>query len=142
MPKRRSQISKLPKEIRLQVNMMLEESATYQTISDWLASKGYPDISTDCLYHWEEGGFQDWLNSQSQLDHARGLREWATTAAADSDAVSLPLAYVIYAGAQLKALVDEIDAARAKESLCELPEHYAKLFNSLARFAKLAHDMD
>ena len=142
MVKRRSKICKLPKDIRHQVNVMLDEEATYQTIIDWLASKGFSGITPDCLYQWKEGGFQDWLSRQAQLDIARGLRDWATTAAAETDSVSLPLAYVLYAGAQLKTLVDDIDALRTKESLSDHPEHYAKLFNSFARFAKLAFEMD
>lgn len=142
MRKRRSNICKLPKEIRTQVNVMLDEEATYQTIIDWLESKGFTGFTPDCLYQWKEGGFQDWLNRQTQLENARGLREWATTAAAENESASLPLAYVLYAGAQLKLLVDDIDALRTKESLGDHPESYAKLFNSLARFAKLAFEMD
>jgi len=142
MIKRRSKISKLPKDIRNQVNVMLDEEATYQTIIDWLESKGYSGFTGDCLYQWKEGGFQDWLNKQAQLESARSLREWATTAHAEGQAVSLPLAYVTFAGAQLKTLLDQFDALQAKGSLVEHPEEYARLFNSFARFAKLAFEME
>ncbi|HTD87840.1 MAG TPA: hypothetical protein VK850_14785, partial [Candidatus Binatia bacterium] len=77
-----------------------------------------------------------------RIESARSLRDWATTVAADTGQASLPTAYVLYASAQLRTLVDDIDESRAKESLSDHPEHYAKLFNSFARFAKLAFEME
>jgi hypothetical protein len=76
MIKRRSKIAKLPKDIQFQVNTMIDEGATYPSIVDWLAAKGYPDITVDTLYQWKEGGFQDWLAQQQQTERARALFQW------------------------------------------------------------------
>ena len=48
----------------------------------------------------------------------------------------------MFASAQLRRLVKDIDAMEAKASLSEHPEEWARLFNSLARFAKLAVEME
>jgi hypothetical protein len=142
MIKRRSKVAKLPKEMQHQVNTMLDEGATYQSIVDWLASKGFSDFTVDCLYQWKEGGFQDWLANQQRLEQTHGLRQWATQVAMKNDLATVHAAFVYFAFTQLKELVDNIDALKARESLSDHPEHYARLFNSIARLAKLALDME
>jgi uncharacterized protein DUF3486 len=142
MVKRRSRIAKLPREVRNQVNVMLDEGATYQSVVDWLHGKGYPECTVDMVFQWKKGGFQDWLRDERRADSERSLRDWATSVAADTGQTSLPTAYVMFASAQLRRLVDDIDEMAAKASLKEHPEEYARLFNSLARFAKLAVEME
>ena len=142
MTKRRSRIAKLPREVRNQVNVMLDEGATYQQVVDWLHGKGHSECTVDMVFQWKEGGFQDWLKDERRADSERSLREWATSVAADSGQTNLPTAYVMFASAQLRRLVDDIDEIRAKAALSEHPEVYARLFNSLARFAKLAVEME
>jgi hypothetical protein len=142
MSTRRSFIARLPKEVRQQVNTMLEDGATYQSIIDWLVSKGFPQFTPDCIMNWKNGGFQDWLRAQHDIESAKALREWATSVSEENGSAGLPSAYICFAAAQLKKLVDDIDAGRAQVYLAEHPDHYAKIFNSLARFTKLALELE
>src|SRR5688572_10805856 len=109
MVKRRSRIQRLPREVRNQVNVMLDEGATYQSVVDWLHAQGHPECTVDTVFRWKEGGFQDWLQDERRADSERSLREWASTVSADTGETSLATAYVMFASAQLRRLVKDID---------------------------------
>ena len=132
----------MPRGVRNQVNIMLEEGATYQSVVDWLHAEGYPEATVDMVFQWKEGGFQDWLQDERRADSERSLREWATDVNADTGKTSLATAYVMFASAQLRRLVKNIDEIEAKTSLTQHPEEWARLFNSLSRFARLAVQME
>jgi hypothetical protein len=141
MIKRRSKIAKLPKDIQLQLNTMLDEGATYQSIVDWLATKGFHDFTIDTVYQWKEGGFQDWLRQQQRIDRANALLQWGTQVTNDNAGVQPASAIVLFGSAQLQGLLDEIDTLETRGSFAEQPEVYARCFNALARFARIAFDI-
>jgi len=141
MTKRRSRIARLPKDIQVQVNAMIDEGATYPSIVDWLAAKGYSEITVDTLYQWKEGGFQDWLVQQQQTERARALFFWEAEFLLHHPGITPHSAAVLFATCQLKGLLDEIDVLQAQGSFAEHPENYARCFNSLARFARISFEM-
>jgi hypothetical protein len=141
MIKRRSKIAKLPKDIQLQLNTMLDEGATYPSIVDWLATKGCPDITVDTLYQWKEGGFQDWLAQQQQTERAKALFQWEAEFLLQHPEVTPHSAAVLFGTCQLKGLLDEIDVLQAQGAFSEHPENYTRCFNSLARFARISFEM-
>lgn len=141
MTKRRSKITKLPKEIQDQLNNMLDEGATYQSIADWLLAQGFPDFTVENIFHWKEGGFQDWLHHQQRTERVNALMQWGADLITHNPALNPATAIVLFGSSQLQGLLDEIALLEAKGSFAEHPENYAKCFNALARFARIAFDI-
>ena len=142
MTKRRSKISKLPKDIQDQVNTMLDEGATYQSIVDWLTTKGHPDFNLDNLHQWKEGGFQDWLHEQRRIERSKALMGWGAHLVAENPGFTAHSALVLFGSVQLQGLLEEIDFLQAQGSILEHPDNYARCFNALHRFAKLSFEME
>ena len=83
--KPKSKIARLPKAIRDELNLMLEEGAEYKTIRKWLVSRGHPDFNDNNLYHWRRGGYQEWRLEEERKHQAEALRRWSSTIALDND---------------------------------------------------------
>lgn len=75
--RRTGKIARLPVEIRTWVNRAILDGTPYQDIRTELERSGYPDISDGCLTSWFQGGYQDWLRSQDQIEQCKTLSEHA-----------------------------------------------------------------
>src|SRR5688572_25916001 len=74
--KRRGKVAHLPKELRTEVNLRLDDNHTYEAIGAWLETQGHPGFNPTNLHNWKQGGFQDWLREQERLDNQQVEREW------------------------------------------------------------------
>lgn len=138
MLKRRSKLLKLPPEILEQVNLMLDEGATYQSILDFLGAQGFSDINMDNLYLWKEGGFQDWRNEQKQRFHEQQLLAWSLRAAQHNSPGILASAVLHYGSAKLYEAINQSDPAALRDGLQQKPEVLAQFLQALAWIAKEA----
>ena len=68
-------IARLPAETREQVNRMLYDGRTGQQIMSFLDTHGTTDISDSNITQWRQGGYQDWLKSESQVERTRERAE-------------------------------------------------------------------
>ena len=84
-PRRRSQIGRLPKEVREQVNQMLDDGATNPQVAAWLAQQGHGEFNDMVISRWRNGGFQDWLTYQEHLADRQQQHELASEQAASGD---------------------------------------------------------
>src|SRR5687768_3553228 len=121
-PKRRSKISRLPKTIREELNLMLEEGASYPEIIDWLASKGHPDFSENNLFHWRKGGHQDWRLDRERKEEAKALRQWSRAIAVEKEPTVLANALSNFTGAKLHKLLCTLDFSTMAKALQDRPE--------------------
>jgi hypothetical protein len=60
---RRSKISKLPENVRNNLNALLHSGKSYSHIIVWLNTQGYIGFNKVNLHNWRVGGFQDWLQT-------------------------------------------------------------------------------
>src|SRR2546426_8876429 len=68
MPYRRTgTIAQLLRDIRDQVNRMLDNGCRYKTIVSWLDTNGHPGIKVSHVGEWKKGGYQDWLEEYREL---------------------------------------------------------------------------
>jgi len=65
---RRSQIARLPKEVREHINQMLDDGSTNLQVMAWLAENGHGNFNDMVISRWRNGGYQDWLTAQERLD--------------------------------------------------------------------------
>lgn len=71
---RTGKVARLPAEIRQQINKRLYEGDSGPDVLSWLNPKGY-NITEQNLSEWRQGGYQDWLKSQEQMDNIRDRAE-------------------------------------------------------------------
>src|SRR6185503_3352399 len=84
-PRRRSQIGRLSKEVREQVNAMLDDGATNPQVSAWLAENGHGEFNDMVISRWRNGGFQDWLIAQERTADREHTHELALEQASAGD---------------------------------------------------------
>jgi hypothetical protein len=136
--KRRSKISKLPKTLRLQLNTMLDDGATYDDIIQWLEGQGRPGFNHTNLRHWKNGGYLDWLEEEERRDQDRSLRQWAATLAKGDDPRLLGRALTNFSAARLHRLLATVNLNCMADHLSGSPEYCARFFNALLRTAKMS----
>ena len=143
MPHRRNgKVAHLPKAVREQVNLQLDEGKTYAEIMAWLADNGYPDFTYDNIFQWKEGGFQDWLKHQDQLSEFEKLRELAMDVAQENEGSKTQEA-ALHIGAALifQTLVD-FNPKKLSERLDAKPEHFTTMMNAFTRLNRRSNELD
>ncbi len=81
-------VARLPKAVRDQINLMIQDGVPYPAIIHQLGPAGH-DLNAMNLSRWKDGGYQDWLLEQAWLAHTRARQEPAADLSTDFDATSL-----------------------------------------------------
>jgi hypothetical protein len=137
-PKRRSKIARLPKALREELNFMLDQGATYQTIIDWLTSQGHAGFNVNNLFHWKEGGYQDWRLEQQRKEQAKALRDWCSTMAVEHDPTVVASALSTFSAARFHKLLCTLDLSTLGRALQDRPEVCIRYFNSILRSGRIS----
>jgi len=137
-PKRRSKVARLPKAIREQLNLMLEEGATYRVIIDWLTSKGHPDFNVNNLFHWKEGGYQDWRLEQQRKEETKALRQWCSAMAVENDSAIVTNALSSFSAARFHKLLCTLDLSALTRALQDRPEVCIGYIYSMLRSGRIS----
>jgi len=146
--RRRGKIAHLPKEIRDEVNHMIENNARSSAIISFLAGKGYPGINKVNITHWVQGdgagssGYQDWQREQRALAELRAQEEFALELVKENQAHSLHDASRLLAVGQLAQIFSEVDVRSLADSLPEKPQNYVRLLNALGRLSRDGRDYE
>jgi len=146
--RRRGKIAHLPKEIRDEVNRMIENNARSTAIIRVLAEKGYPGINKVNITHWVQGdgagssGYQDWQREQRALAELRAQEEFALELVKENQAHSLHDASRLLAVGQLARIFSEVDVQSLAASLPEKPQNYIRLLNALGRLSRDGRDYE
>src|SRR6267142_6677090 len=83
--RRNGNIARLPKPVRDQINLMLQDGVTYASIIEQLGDDG-KGLGLSNLSRWKDGGYQDWLLEQSFIGQIRDRLESASDLTRDFDA--------------------------------------------------------
>src|ERR1043166_3072648 len=68
--RRKGKVARLPKAVRDQLNLMLEDGVPYAAIIQNLGDHG-KGLSPSNLTHWKDGGYADWVLQQNWLANTR-----------------------------------------------------------------------
>jgi hypothetical protein len=73
-------VARLPAGVREEINRRLYDGQTGKQIIRWLKiapgdAAGYPDISDSNITQWRQGGYQEWLKSEAQVERTRERAE-------------------------------------------------------------------
>jgi len=126
--RRNGNVARLPKAVRDQINVMIQDGVPYAAIIKRLGEDG-KGLCPSNFTHWKDGGYKDWLLEQTFLADTRVKQESASDVAGDFDATQ-----VNHAALQLGAL--HIFDALRKLGPGTLDE---KLGGDSAAFARLIH---
>jgi hypothetical protein len=146
--RRRGKIAQLPKEIRDEVNRMIENNARSSAIIRFLVEKGYPGINKVNITHWVQGdgagssGYQDWQREQRALAELRAQEEFALELVKENQAHSLHDASRLLAVGQLTHIFSKLDVLSLAASLPEKPQNYIRLLNALGRLSRDGRDYE
>jgi hypothetical protein len=117
---------------------MLDEGATYQAIIDWLASKGHPAFNVNNLFHWKEGGYQDWRLEQQRKEQATALRDWCSAIAVEHGPTVVASALSTFSAARFHRLLCTLDLSALARPLQDHPEVCIRYFNSILRSGRIS----
>src|SRR4051812_42314872 len=76
-------VAKLPPEIRLIVNQMLDVGETYKSIVARLTELGHPGFFEQNIQRWKDAGYQRWLQAEERRLDAKLESEAAAELAQD-----------------------------------------------------------
>lgn len=130
--RRRSQIAGLSKELRDQVNRMLDDGFSYPAVRDKLAELGIP-VTDDCVGRWKKGGYQDHLHELRLLDQSRARFELTLDLAREEQGIDVYQAAHKIAAGLIAEAVAEIGADSLREAIKANPLNVLRMLNSLSR---------
>lgn len=134
--RRRGKIARLPRKIREEINVMLDDRLPHAKIIARLGDLG-KNINRQNLINWQHGGFKDWLKDQPWLDELHASLDFVTNVLDDSDSPKLREASLIIAVRQMYDLIKSFEPADFKEQLAGDPAAYSRILNSLAKLAEV-----
>src|SRR5579864_4503472 len=114
-PRRNGKIAHLPKEQRDTINHMLDDGATYETISAKFAEQGI-SLNLVNIHGWFHGGYQDYLQACDRRQQIRDTQDRLLDLARNSDAPALSFVGLQLAVTQLAQQLYEISPESHKQS--------------------------
>ena len=134
--RRRGKIARLPRKIREEINVMLDDGLPHADIIARLGDHG-KNLNRQNLINWQHGGFKDWLKDQPWLDELHASLDFATNVLDDSDSPKIREASLTIAVKQMYELIKSFEPTEFKQQLAEDPAAYSRILNSLAKLAEV-----
>lgn len=132
--RRTGRIAKMPAAIRAWVNESLADGFTYKKVSEGLAERGFPGVSTCFVHRWFIGGHQDWLRNEERKENLR-IRTKAAFALVqdfkDKDKSAFSSCNELLLLSQINDVLQGFNPERLKELIEEKPEHFFRLASAI-----------
>jgi len=134
--RRNGKVARLPKVIRDQLNLMIEDGLPYLKIIERLGPEG-KEMNEQNLSNWKLGGYQDWLRELQLAQALQAKHELAQNLvlrAADGNQAGQAVLQVI--AANLCEFLVETDPACLRESLLSDADKFTRFVNAMVRLAE------
>jgi len=131
--RRTGTIARLPREVRDQVNEMLDDGCPYDRIIEWLAAKGHPGVEDGEISEWKKGGFQDWLEFDARLKREEKVRELSYEIAMANEGSKTQEAAIQVAASFLFQVFMKFDPDELAKQLKIDPKHITAVLNAFSR---------
>src|SRR6185436_12805559 len=69
-------IAQLPRDVRDEVNRMLDNGCRYKAVVSWLEANGHPGVKASHIGEWKKGGYQEWLEEHRELAREQKVLEF------------------------------------------------------------------
>ena len=127
-------VARLPPEIRILVNQMLDTGKTYKAIVAKLAELGHAGFFEQNIQRWKDAGYQRWVRLQERCLEARLEAEAAAELANDPKNIqNLVEANEIKLALRNSRLLDEIHDWDAETVLVKNPTAFFRLSRSVTQ---------
>jgi hypothetical protein len=127
-------VAKLPPDVRLIVNQMLDAGDTYKAIVARLTELGHPGFFEQNIQRWKDSGYQRWAQLQEKRLEAQLEAEAAAELAQDPKNIqNLVEANEIKLALKTSRLLDEIHAWDAETILIQNPRAFFQLSRSVTQ---------
>jgi len=134
--RRNGKVARLPKSVRDQINVMIEDGVPYLQIIERLGPAGQ-ELNEQNLSNWKLGGYQDWLRELQLAQALQAKHELAQAILARSaDANGAGQAVLQIIAANLCEFLAETDPATLRESLLSDADKFTRFVNSMVRLAE------
>lgn len=145
MPKARNgKIARLPLALREEVNRRLRDGEPGPKILAWLHTR--PEvltildeyfreepISAQNLSEWRQGGYQEWLDRQEQVERTKELAAYGYQLAQQNNGGAADGAAAI-TGGQFLEIFESLDVEKQRALLKEKPASFTELVAAFAKF--------
>jgi len=128
-------VARLPKTLRDQVNLMIQDGATYPAIIRSLGDAG-KNLNVVNLTRWKKGGHQDWLLEQTWLADTRARQESASDLVRDFDATQVNHAALQLGTLHIFEAMRTLGPGSLDQKLGGDSAAFARLLNALARVSR------
>jgi hypothetical protein len=133
--RRKGNVARLPKAVRDQINVLIQDGVTYPGIIERLGEDG-KGLSTSNVSRWKDGGYQDWLLEQNWLADTRARQESAADVIGDFDATQVNQAALQLGALHIFEALRKLGPGTLDQKLGGDSAAFARLINALARASK------
>jgi hypothetical protein len=128
-------IARLPKTVRDQINLLLEDGVSYPDIIQRLGDPG-KHLSVMNLSRWKNGGHKDWLAEQAFIARTRALQETPRDLVQDFDATEVNHAALQLGTLHIFEALRDLGPGTLDQKLGGDSAAFARLLNALARASR------
>jgi hypothetical protein len=131
---RNGKVARLSKPLRDRVNNLLLDGKTYAEIIASLGAEG-SGLNEGNVGEWKNGGYQEWLRQQQEIQIFRTKQEFALDLVRDKEGTRIHQATMQIAAANLCQLMLELEPGTLRGMIEKEPDKYTRLLNSIARLS-------
>jgi hypothetical protein len=132
---RTGNVARLPKAVRDQINIMIEDGVPFAKIIEKIGDAGN-GLRESHITSWKAGGNLDWLAENRRVEALSVTRDAALDLVNQKAGATVQDAGRTVAAAQLYELLLSFDPTSFAAALSEKPELYLRLINSLTRLSE------
>ena len=140
--RRNGKIARLPNDVREVVNQMIRDGAEYSEIVEELRVLGHEDIRPRNVSRWYQGGYQDWLKEQNQLEELKREKEFAARFLKENAGSSMHEAALQLMTLQMFRLLQRFDMEGLEEGLEATPQNYSGLLRAFTQVSRRATEYE
>ena len=134
--RRIGKVARLPHAVREEVNQQLEGGKTYNEIIDWLTTNGHPGFNEMNISRWKDGGFQDWVSLQQQMDALQANLETAK-ALAEMDTALYVNAAMVLGQMHFFQAMHQLDGKALGTMAVAKPEMFLQILRAFTSFNRV-----
>ena len=141
----RGTIGRLPAELRLKINLKLDDNVPATEIAEWLKAEhpaeleavGAGDGLARNINNWRPGGYEEWRTRQERLEEMRLRQEFALDLAGlNGNQDCLQQAALIMAASHLFETLEDFDITALKNKLADHPELYGMMIDAITKLSR------
>ena len=132
----------MPREVRDEVNRMLDDGKPYEKIIEWLAANGHPGVDRHEVGEWKQGGYQDWVEAQVELARQEKVHELSYKIATANEGNKTQEAAIQIAANFLFQVFRKFDPEKLMKELDLKPTQIPTVLNAFTRLNRRATQLD